>query len=223
MKKNVLYLLEMGMDDNSISYDIKNYRIRTLENIDIIYQGEKYNLFFEFLQATHYRYRNTHKVTGRPLKKAIRELVEQDGLSLDTQYERMEKLSDGREWEMSYRLGKFEQEIWNEHHKYTRKDILEVVNRYKVGDPFTEICLVEEAARNIIKSSGGWRELDILGENKDFRTEGDSYFHITDTWNDNYKVVKCIKREWESCGNNARRLVEVDSCEIEIISGRITG
>ena len=39
MKKNILYLLEMGMNDNNIKTDIKNHRIRVIENIDIIYKG----------------------------------------------------------------------------------------------------------------------------------------------------------------------------------------
>lgn len=50
---NVLYLREMGMDDNSIKTDVKNHRVRVLENIDIIYNGEKYNMFFEFTHGAH--------------------------------------------------------------------------------------------------------------------------------------------------------------------------
>lgn len=37
---NVLYLRKMGMDDDTIKTDVKNHRVRVLENIDIIYKGK---------------------------------------------------------------------------------------------------------------------------------------------------------------------------------------
>lgn len=36
---NVLYLRKMGMDDDTIKTDVKNHRVRVIENIDIIYKG----------------------------------------------------------------------------------------------------------------------------------------------------------------------------------------
>lgn len=41
-KANVLCLREMGCNDNNISTDIKNHRIRVVDNIDIFYNGEKW-------------------------------------------------------------------------------------------------------------------------------------------------------------------------------------
>lgn len=130
----VLYLRKMGMDDNNITTDVKNHRVRVIENIDIIYKGKKYNMFFEFTQCTHYNYRTTNKRTGAPLKKTIQELITKDGLGLDTQFERLEGTwPDGKTpFYASYRKVDLEREVWNEHHEYTQKDILEIINRYAI-------------------------------------------------------------------------------------------
>lgn len=143
MTKNILYLREMGMTDNTISTDIKNHRVRTTENIDIIYRGKKYNMFFEFTQCTRWRTRTKNKRTGEELKHPVREVVLTDALHVDTEYERTETNSNGRQFKMAYCLLSFESETWEECHKYTRRDILEVVNRYKVGEKFTEIVFIK--------------------------------------------------------------------------------
>lgn len=142
MGANVLYLRKMGMDDNTIKTDIKNHRVRVLENIDIIYKGKKYNMFFEFSQAIHRRYRTTNKRTGKPLKKAVEEIILKDGLCVSTQFEKTE-WKDGKPYFSSWRNSELETEFHNEHHGYTKKDILEIVNRYKVGEKFTDVCLID--------------------------------------------------------------------------------
>lgn len=128
----VLYLKKMGCDDNNITTDIKNHRVRVIENIDIIYKGKKYNMFFEFSQCTHWDYRTTNKRTGAPLKKAIKETLVIDGLYMDTQFDITETNSNGYTFTASYRKSDLEKEVWNEHHKYTKKDILEIINRYAI-------------------------------------------------------------------------------------------
>ena len=222
MEKNILYLLEMGMHDDSITTDIKNHRIRVVENIDIIYKGEKYNMFFEFTQGTHRHYRTTNKRTGAPLKKAVEEIILKDGLFIDTQFERTETDKNGFTWESSWRRVDLEREIFEEHHAYTKRDILDVVNRYKVGEKFTDICLIETAAANIIRKVGGWREKDILGDGKNFQTDGDSYFQIGETWTAEHKIVKCNKRTWTPT-KNGRKLETTDFCEVDLVTGKITG
>lgn len=217
--KNTLYLLEMGMNDNNIGTDIKNHRVRTLENIDIIYKGIPYNMFFEFTQCTHWHYRRENKRTGAPLKHPVYTVDVKDGLGIDSQYEKINESG----FEMSYRCRALEAEFWAEHREYSRRNILEVVNRYKVGAPFTDVKLVKETAAEIIRNIGGWRELDILGDNRDFHTEGDSYFSIGDTWTEEHKIVTCNKRTWESCDAHSRRLVVTDKCDIDLVTGRITG
>lgn len=211
-KKNVLYLLEMGCNDSSIPGDIKNHRVRVLENIDILFNGEKYNMFFEFSSCTRWHYRYNNLRTGKPLKKPVYVVDNTNGLYIDTQFERMEE-KNGRKWESSWRNSKLEKEFWNEHHSFASADILECVNRYKIGEPFTSVCLIETTAREIIKRVGGFRELDILGEDRTGAIN-QSYFKIGDTWNDEHKIMRCVKREnWK----------DVDFCEVDLITGRITG
>lgn len=196
--KNTLYLLEMGMDDKEILTDIKNHRIRTIENIDIIYKGEKYNMFFEFCVAPDY-----------------------ETLIVNTEYHKKEISVNGIAWDQTCRLSKLESEI-NRFYDYTRKNILKIVNKYKTGEKFTDICLVNAEAKKIIKKVGGFREIDILGENKDFQTEGSSYFEIGDTWTKDHKIVRCNKEIWVKTGNG-KKLEVVDFCEVDLITGKITG
>lgn len=203
--KNVLYLREMGMNDNSISTDIKNHRVRVVKNIDILYKGEKFNMFFEFMQGKHWHFRTENKRTGAPLKKPVYTVDLMDGLYIDTEYERLGGyFGDGMPWYSSFRKSDLEKEFYNEHHAYTRKDILEVVNRYKIGEKFDAVCLVEETATAIIKKIGGWRELDILNN--------DPLFAIGDTWTEEHKIVRCYKR------SDAGAV-----CEVDLVTKKITG
>lgn len=216
-KENVLYLREMGMNDYMMPGDIQNHRVRVIENIDIIYKGEKYNMFFEFLQGVHWHYRKENKRNGSPLKKPVYEVDVANGLFIDTQFERV---IDG--FEHSFRKSDFEREMWEKHMNFTSNSILYVVNKYKVGPAFDRVVLIERAAADIIRKNGGWRELDILNENKDFRTLGDSYFTIGDTWNEDHKIMRCNKRVWVPC-DGGRKLDVVDFCEVDLITGHITG
>ena len=217
---NILYLREMGMNDNNIMTDVKNHRVRVLENIDIIYKGEKYNMFFEFTQGAHWIERTTNKRTGAPLKKPITETIIKDGLYIDTQFERPEADSTGRTWFASYRKCDLEREMWEEHHEYTRNDILDVINRYSTKK-YNKVVLIEEETLNIINKIGGFREKDIIAK-RDFQTEGDYYMEIGDTWTDEHKTVKVNRREWEET-ENGRKLVITKTCEVDLVTGKITG
>lgn len=216
MKKNVLYLMEMGMNDNTIATDVKNHRVRVLENIDIIYKGEKYNMFFEFTHGAHRRYRKT------PHGNTVKEIILKDGIYIDSQFEKLEGTrKDGTPYYSSWRKSDLESEFYNEHHKYTKKDILEIVNRYKVGEKFTDVCLIETTTAEIIRKKGGYREKEILGDGKNFRIDGDSYFSIGDTWTEERKTVRCNKEVWVPT-RNGRKLEVVDFCEVDLTTGRIT-
>lgn len=218
---NILYLREMGMNDENITTDIKNHRVRVVENIDIFYNGRTYNMFFEFMQCTRYKYRTENKRTGAPLKKAIQELVHRDGLAIDTEYSVPEKTTSGFVYDASYRCSTLEKEFWEEYHAFTKKDILEVVNRYSLKK-YSKIVLIETEAEKIINEIGGYREKDII-KKRDFQTDGDFYFTLENmTWNDNHKVVKACRREWEPT-KDARKLVITDTCEVDLITGKITG
>lgn len=216
MKKNVLYLMEMGMNDNTIATDVKNHRVRVLENIDIIYKGEKYNMFFEFTHGAHLRYRKT------PHGNTVKEIILKDGIYIDSQFEKLEGTwKDGTPYYSSWRKSDLEAEFYEEHHEYTKKDILEIVNRYKVGEKFTDICLIETTTAEIIRKKGGYREKEILGDGKNFQIDGDSYFSIGDTWTEEHKIVRCNKEVWVPT-RNGRKLEVVDFCEVDLITGRIT-
>lgn len=221
METNTLYLMEMGMHDDNISTDVKNHRVRVIENIDIVYKGKKYNMFFEFTQGEHCNYRTTNKRTGAQLKKAVKETILKDGIYIDTQFEKLETDSTGRTWFSSWRKSDLEEEFYKEHLAYTKESILKIVNRYKIGAPFTDVCLIETTAADIIRKKGGYREKEILGENKNFQTEGGHYFTIGKTWTEEHKTVRCNKQEWKPC-ENGRRLETTDFCEVDLITGKIT-
>ena len=216
--ERILYLREMGMNDKNIKTDLQNHRVRVLENIDIFYKGEKYNLFFEFLQGTHRTYRTTNKRTGEPLKKAVIELIKDDALCIDTQYE-VPEVSNGYVWHLSYRLGTLEREVYNKHLYYTRNNVLNVVNRYAV-EKFTRVVLVEEETKKIISRIGGYREKSIL--------ENDPYFTVSETWNNDHKIVTVTERIKTETGRSPMGYVtysykDGNSCSVDLVTGRITG
>lgn len=220
MANKTLYLKEMGMDDKNIHTDVQNHRVRVIKNIDIVYQGEAYNMFFEFTQGAHRNYRTTNKRTGAPLKKPVKEIIIKDGLYLDTQFERPETFSDGTPYFSSWRHSKMEREFFEEHHSYTRADILDIINRYSI-EKYNKVVLIEEETRKIINRIGGYREKEILAENADFQTEGSSYMEIGNTWNNEHKIVRVNRQEWEKT-ENGRKLVVTDFCEVDLVTGKIT-
>lgn len=217
--KNILYLMEMGCNDPEIGTDIKNHRVRVLENIDILYKDKEYNMFFEFLHGVHWHYRTENKRNGAPLKKPVYTIDVNDGLFIDTQFERLEGTwSDGTPYYSSWRKSDLEREFFNKHLEYTRKNILKVVNRYKVGEKFTEVCLIEETAANIIRKIGGWRELDILG-NASRSNYGECYFKKGETWTPEHKIVRVVKNRHDKSG----KWLTGDYCEVDLVTETITG
>jgi hypothetical protein len=204
-ESKILYLREMGMDDAMIPGDIKNHRVRVLENIDIFYAGTAYNMFFEFCQWTRYTYRTTNKRTGAPLKKALRELVNPNAVCVDTQFEKEETARDGRKWLSSWRNSALEKEIHAENPSFTRADILGIVNRYAIGAKYTKVVLIEEEARRIASTIGGFREKDILASDPVFEPG---------QWDEAHKVVRVTAR---------REHKLADSFDVDLITGNICG
>lgn len=97
--------------------DVGNYRIGVYTYSIKGKDGRDY--IIEFGECTHYRYRTTRKVTGRELKKPIKEMIIEYGLHLDTQFE------DERG---CWRNSKLEREVWEMHLPYTKEGILTAVN-----------------------------------------------------------------------------------------------
>jgi hypothetical protein len=215
-----LYLLEMGMNSNEIKTDVKNYRVRVLENIDINYNGTLYNMFFEFHHSTHYNYRKTNKRTGEPLKKMVQELIIKDGLHIETEFKKPETDSRGFTWEMSYRNSALERDVWDKHLAYTKANILSVVNAYSI-EKYDKVVLVEEETKNIINKIGGFREKDII-KKRDFQTEGNFYFKVGQ-WDEQHKVVEVIRQEWEQIDSKSRHLIPTQSCKVDLVTKTIVG
>ena len=104
-----LYLECRGMNDDNIPGDVKNYRVNVVGLIDIAYQHKVYrNMYIEFCGGHEtYYYRHTHKITGQPLKKAVKELKNVNGLHIDTSYP-VEEFCNGCVYNASYRLSVLE-------------------------------------------------------------------------------------------------------------------
>ena len=192
---NTLFLKEMGMYDNNLRGDVKNHRVRVLENIDVIVKGEKYSMFFEFGSWDKHRVRTTNKRTGEPLKHPVTESVNPNSFHVDTQYDN----ENG-----SFRNSVLEREIHSHDYDYTRENILKAVNAYAIKK-YDKVVLVREAVTAIVEKLGGYREKAIL--------ENDSVISVKQ-WDDNYKVVTVYERVNNKLGN---------SFDVELITGRIAG
>lgn len=203
---NTLYLREMGCSLNNGLSDVNNHRVRVIENIDILFQDHPYNMFFEFTSWERYTYRTTNKRTGAPLKKAVKELVNINGIGIDTEYEVPQTdEKTGYTWRMSYRNSRLEREIYDKNYSYTKEDILKIINTYSVKK-YNKVVLIEEAAKQITEKLGGYREKAILNN--------DSVMQIGDTWNEDHKVVRVFERVNYKLG---------DSYDVDLVTGRICG
>ena len=198
--ENVFYLESRGCDDASIPGDIKNHRVACINKTEVWYNKRLYNLFFEFTQGQHWQYRKVNKRTGAPLKKPVCETITNNGVFVDTEFE---EDRDNSGFKSCYRLVNFEREMWENHFDYTKKSILKIVNKYKTGAKYTRVCLIDQEARAIIEKRGGYREKEILAN--------DCVFSKGGTWNNEYKTVRVFSRTLQK------------ACEVELISGQITG
>ena len=130
-----LYLEKRGCDfweDDKIRSisDVGNYRVGSYDYSIKGKDGNDYIL--ELGQYTKYNYRTTHKVTGKPLKKAIREVVMMYAICIDTQYENERGC---------WRNCGLEKELHAEPMLYTLENILAIVNKISV-DTYTSIEFV---------------------------------------------------------------------------------
>ena len=208
MKNNILWLLSMGTK-NDVLNDIKNHRVRVVENIDIERNGKKYNMFFEFTQWEAWRMRYTNKRTGAPLKKPVTEIINPKGLYIDTEYETLEKsyyYDNGQRKEYTYnsswRCLDLEQEFCNDNLTFCKADILKAVNRYAIKK-FTQVCIIEQEIPRIVEKIGGFREKNILS--------GDWVAYTEKTWNDDHKIIEVYDRTTKT------------SFDLDLVTNTITG
>ena len=199
-----LYLRKMGCDIREPKTDINNYRVRVIENIDINFKGEAYNMFFEFCHWDRTFWRFTNKRTGKELKKPVKDHFNHDAMCIDTQYERPETTASGYNFMASYRNSTLEKTEHEKNRNYTRADILAVINSYAI-DKYSKVVFIEEEAEKITLKEGGYREKSILNN--------DPYFSPADTWNNDHKIVRVTERINHKSGN---------SYEVDLVTGKIT-
>lgn len=157
MFENVLFLEKMGCDfwnDETADSDIKNYRVRTHGEIIPGKDGKIYFLEFH-LWRDRKQVRYTHKITGKPLLHPAFDLINPQGVSIDTQF------SNSRE---CWRNWKLEEELNAKNYSYTQADILTIVNSISTSK-FDRIIFADyraiEAVPHIL-TIAGYRERNIL-------------------------------------------------------------
>lgn len=132
---NVLYLKKMGCDfwkDENLKSDIGNYRVRTTGECIRAKNGRVYFLEFS-LWRDRKKARYTHKITGKPLKSVQYDIINPEGVSIDTEF------TDDRGY--SWRDIKIENALNEKNYGYTKSDILTIVNEISI-DHYNEIIFV---------------------------------------------------------------------------------
>lgn len=122
--------------------DIGNYRVGTLCECVPGKDGRTYFLEFN-LWENRKAYRTTHKRTGKPLKNPVPEIINPNGLHLDTGY------TD--ENGMCFRNCKLEADISAKNYSYTKADILAVANEVSTTK-YNDIKFIE--AFDIVQPAG---------------------------------------------------------------------
>ena len=119
--ENILYLRKMGCnfdDHETAQSDIKNYRVRTLDECVPGKDGRLYFLEFS-LWRDRKQVRYTHKVTGKPLKHPKYDIINPQAVAIDTEF------SDANG---SWRNATLEERLHAKNHSYNTADILAIVN-----------------------------------------------------------------------------------------------
>ena len=168
MKNNVLFLECRGCyfwrDDklNSMS-DVGNYRVCTY---DINIKAKDGNTYFlEFGSYDRRETRTTHKRTGKPLKHLKYEIVLENALHIDTEYENERGC---------WRNCKLEKTIHDKKLTYSKANILKVVNEISTTE-YKHIILVSHkkiiSKLDFIYNIGGYRERAILDDLTEVKTK----------------------------------------------------
>ena len=206
MKKALYLQIRGGRGD--FGTDLNYHRLTTIEDVNIIFDGVQRDLYFEFGHWTRYTYRTTNKRTGAPLKKAVRELVNANALHIDTYFETEETNPAGYTFKLGRRLSALEKiEIYDKNRDFTRANILDLINKYSTVK-YDAVVIIEEEAAKIINRAGGFREKEIL--------KNGCYFQVSETWNDEHKIVVLTEKQRDTDGH-------ANACAVDLITGKITG
>lgn len=133
-----LILEKRGCDfhknDNIGKYsDVGNHRVGVYDHSIRGKDGRMY--IIEFVCSQHFTWRKTHKITGKPLKHEVREVILPYGLFVNTEYE---ERKNGEDWISSWRNSVLEAEIHAMHIPFTLDGILQAVN-YISADHYDSI------------------------------------------------------------------------------------
>lgn len=166
--KNALFLECRGCyfaDNDKIGTmsDVGNYRVGSYDNSIVLKDGRHFILEFGCYTRREMRY--THKITGAPLKHPKYEIVLENALHIDTQYDDEEGLS--------FRDLKIEKEIHDKKLTYTKENILKIVNELSVHH-YNNLVLVSDykivSKIEPIYKMGGFRERDIIDNLTEIKT-----------------------------------------------------
>lgn len=113
-------------DDKKEKSDVGNYRVGTYNYSIHGKNGRDYIL--EFTCGNKYRYRKNHKITGRPLLHPIKELVNDNALYIDTEFQELTTCGTSEPYLGSFRDIRLERELDNMNLSFTQADILKAVN-----------------------------------------------------------------------------------------------
>lgn len=116
--------------------DIGNYRITTPGEIVPCKNGRNY--CFEFGCYDRYNWRKTNKRNGKPLQKAVKELVMTTATHIDTQFTDYSETKYG----LSYSDCAMEREFYEVPMKYTKANILAYINSVS-AEHYDEIMFVD--------------------------------------------------------------------------------
>ena len=157
MYNGILFLEKMGCDfwkDETADSDVKNYRVRTHGEIIPGKDGNMYFLEFH-LWRDRKQVRYTHKITGKPLKHPAMDIINHNGMAIDTEFS-----NDNGGW----RNCTLEAELHTKNYSYTKADILTVVNEISTNT-YSKIIFADhraiEAVPHIL-TMAGYRERYIL-------------------------------------------------------------
>lgn len=157
MYDGVLFLEKMGCNfwnDETAQSDIKNYRVRTHGEIIPGKDGRMYFLEFS-LWRDRKQVRYTHKITGKPLKHAAYDIINPNGIAIDTEFS-----NDNGSW----RNCTLEAALSAKNYSYTKADILTIVNSISTT-AYSRIIFADHKAIKAVPhilTIAGYRERDIL-------------------------------------------------------------
>lgn len=166
--KNTLFLECRGCyffngDKINTLSDVGNYRVGAYDRKIHGKDGRDYVLEFGSYDRREMRY--NHKKTGAPLKHPKYEIVLENALHIDTEFE------NGRG---AWRDSNLEKEIHDKKRTYTRENILKTVNEISEKQYAKIVLVADEKIIDRLQKiyrAGGWREKNILDNIYEIKTE----------------------------------------------------